>query len=247
MSFPILPVLWTGLVLLKELRTLIACGRTRAMLISCGVLGSRSERECDEWIAVSQHKHLSLPHPFTTRRGRDGRGLAGRGYPTRPQSRAQAAACGFHSRRRAGLTLCAGSQSLVAIGRHGEGRRRGDSFLRVCGSPSLPVVKPYQATIARGRCSERLAGTEAYLPLLEALESLLPGGSNPAMARLMKQIAPTWYASSTGFGVPRSRRDANRSMFVASVLSRVYSSWVFGGSTRGVRISSMVRAPTQPV
>ena len=27
-------------------------------------------------------------------------------------------------------------------------------------------------TIARGRCSERLAGTEAYLPLLEALESL---------------------------------------------------------------------------
>ncbi|MBL8206357.1 MAG: protein kinase, partial [Blastocatellia bacterium] len=30
-----------------------------------------------------------------------------------------------------------------------------------------------QCTIARGRCSERLAGTEAYLPLLEALESLL--------------------------------------------------------------------------
>lgn len=51
-----------------------------------------------------------------------------------------------------------------------------------------------QGTIARGRCSERLAGTEAYLPLLEALESLLQGGSNPAMARVMKQIAPTWYA-----------------------------------------------------
>ena len=51
-----------------------------------------------------------------------------------------------------------------------------------------------QGTIARGRCSERLAGTEAYLPLLEALDSLLQGGSNPAMARVMKQIAPTWYA-----------------------------------------------------
>lgn len=51
-----------------------------------------------------------------------------------------------------------------------------------------------RSTIARGRCSERLAGTEAYLPLLEALESLLQSGSNPAAARVMKQIAPTWYA-----------------------------------------------------
>ncbi|MEO6723954.1 MAG: protein kinase [Blastocatellia bacterium] len=55
-----------------------------------------------------------------------------------------------------------------------------------------------QCTIARGRCSERLAGTEAYLPLLEALESLLQSGgtlpnAGPA-ARAMKQIAPTWYA-----------------------------------------------------
>ena len=51
-----------------------------------------------------------------------------------------------------------------------------------------------RSTIARGRCSERLAGTEAYLPLLEALESLLQSGSYPAAARVMKQIAPTWYA-----------------------------------------------------
>jgi hypothetical protein len=32
------------------------------------------------------------------------------------------------------------------------------------------------------------------LPLLEALESLLHRGSNPSAARVMKQIAPTWYA-----------------------------------------------------
>ena len=51
-----------------------------------------------------------------------------------------------------------------------------------------------RCTIARGRCSERLAGTEAYLPLLEALESLSQGGSNPSAARVMRQIAPTWYA-----------------------------------------------------
>lgn len=45
--------------------------------------------------------------------------------------------------------------------------------------------------LAMGRCSERLAGSEAYLPLLEALEGLLRSG-DPA-ARLLKVVAPTWY------------------------------------------------------
>jgi predicted ATPase len=47
--------------------------------------------------------------------------------------------------------------------------------------------------ITRGRCSERLAGTEAYLPLLEALEGLLRGPQGSAVSPLMKQYAPTWY------------------------------------------------------
>ena len=47
---------------------------------------------------------------------------------------------------------------------------------------------------ARGRCSERLAGTEAYLPFLEALESLLHGEVSEAAARAMKATAPNWYA-----------------------------------------------------
>ncbi len=51
-----------------------------------------------------------------------------------------------------------------------------------------------QCTMARGRCSERLAGTEAYMPWLEALEGLLQSGSHPAAARVLKQLAPTWYA-----------------------------------------------------
>lgn len=46
-----------------------------------------------------------------------------------------------------------------------------------------------QCTVARGRCSERLAGTEAYLPLLEALESLLH--TSFALTGMMKHIAPT--------------------------------------------------------
>src|SRR5262245_60548013 len=48
--------------------------------------------------------------------------------------------------------------------------------------------------LARGRCSERLAGTEAYLPILEALESTLEGVGGEAAARLMKATAPNWYA-----------------------------------------------------
>jgi serine/threonine protein kinase/tetratricopeptide (TPR) repeat protein len=47
---------------------------------------------------------------------------------------------------------------------------------------------------ARGRCSERLAGSEAYLPLLEALDSLLQGRSQGAAIRTMKALAPAWYA-----------------------------------------------------
>jgi hypothetical protein len=70
-----------------------------------------------------------------------------------------------------------------------------------------------QCTIARGRCSERLAGTEAYLPLLEAIESLWQSGSNPAIARVMKQIAPTWYAQV----VPLSGSDEEPARLLAEV------------------------------
>ena len=47
--------------------------------------------------------------------------------------------------------------------------------------------------IARGKCSERLAGTEAYLPLLEALDSLLGSADRDSAGHLMKQLAPHWY------------------------------------------------------
>lgn len=46
--------------------------------------------------------------------------------------------------------------------------------------------------VARGRCSERLAGTEAYLPLLDALEDLVRD-EDGALARLMRTVAPLWY------------------------------------------------------
>ena len=48
--------------------------------------------------------------------------------------------------------------------------------------------------IVRGRCSERLAGSGAYLPLLDALEGLLRGDARGLLTRLMKEVAPNWYA-----------------------------------------------------
>jgi adenylate cyclase len=47
--------------------------------------------------------------------------------------------------------------------------------------------------IGRGRCSERLAGADAYLPVLEALDSLLHGESGDSVARAMRLLAPAWF------------------------------------------------------
>ena len=50
----------------------------------------------------------------------------------------------------------------------------------------------HRTLIGRGRCSERLAGTEAYLPFLESLDSLLH--QHPELTRrLLRQHAPMWH------------------------------------------------------
>jgi predicted ATPase len=48
--------------------------------------------------------------------------------------------------------------------------------------------------VARGHCSERLAGTEAYSPVLDALASLLRGTPGGSASRSLKVAAPTWHA-----------------------------------------------------
>jgi predicted ATPase len=90
-------------------------------------------------------------------------------------------------------------------------------FLCVTGEPGIgktTLVEDFLAelaaagrtcTVGRGRCSERLAGAEAYLPFLEALESLLHGGGGEAVARVMKVVAPTWYAQV----MPRAAEDSS--------------------------------------
>ena len=55
-------------------------------------------------------------------------------------------------------------------------------------------------SIARGRCSERLAGTEAYLPILESLESLLRGPGGEGASRLLQTVAPAWFLQVASAG-----------------------------------------------
>lgn len=46
--------------------------------------------------------------------------------------------------------------------------------------------------IARGQCSERLAGAEAYLPILEALDDAMQGAGGRAVRDAIERHAPTW-------------------------------------------------------
>ena len=66
--------------------------------------------------------------------------------------------------------------------------------------------------IARGQCSERLAGTEAYLPLLEALDSLIASPARELVTAALKRLGPTWYlqiAPATTHTSPEGRALAN--------------------------------------
>jgi tetratricopeptide (TPR) repeat protein len=84
--------------------------------------------------------------------------------------------------------------------RDGQGR-----ILTVVGEPGIGKTSlvedflvelarlPERPILVRGRCSERLAGAEAYLPVLEALDDLLHRSSWSSVPALMKSLAPTWY------------------------------------------------------
>jgi tetratricopeptide (TPR) repeat protein len=82
-------------------------------------------------------------------------------------------------------------------------------ILCVAGEPGMgktTLVEEFLVDLARresayrlavGRCSERLAGAEAYLPILEALDSLIHGDRGETAAQVMKAVAPTWYVQLT--------------------------------------------------
>ena len=98
-------------------------------------------------------------------------------------------------------------KELAELGRAFESAAAGHGlFLCVTGEPGIgktTLVEDFLSkladtgrpcALARGRCSERLAGTDAYLPFLEALENVLHGDEGEEAARVMKATAPNWYA-----------------------------------------------------
>jgi predicted ATPase/predicted Ser/Thr protein kinase len=66
------------------------------------------------------------------------------------------------------------------------------------------LLQGHSFHVARGCCSERLAGSEAYLPVLEALENLLRGPGGAALAETMKRLARNWYVQV----IPRTADDS---------------------------------------
>lgn len=61
-----------------------------------------------------------------------------------------------------------------------------EAFLDQCGKGSAPPA------VARGQCSERLAGAEAYLPVLEALDHAMTGVTGASVRELLEEHAPMW-------------------------------------------------------
>ncbi|HEX5475462.1 MAG TPA: protein kinase [Vicinamibacterales bacterium] len=78
--------------------------------------------------------------------------------------------------------------------------------------------------VGRGRCSERLAGSEAYLPVIEALDSLRHDEQHGSLTRLIRTLAPTWYAqiaagSEREAAGRRVDADASQDRFKREILS----------------------------
>jgi hypothetical protein len=69
---------------------------------------------------------------------------------------------------------------------------------------------PERPIVTRGRCSERLAGAEAYLPILEVLDTLLHRGSTETVNTVMKTVAPTWYVQVAAAAFHQMSIDAVR-------------------------------------
>jgi tetratricopeptide (TPR) repeat protein len=90
------------------------------------------------------------------------------------------------------------------------------------------AVDRRRCLLGRGRSSQRLAGVEAYAPLLEALQEQLHSDASGRFAREMKQFAPSWYSLvcsvselSGSVEVPRAHSQDRMKQELATMLQRV--------------------------
>ncbi len=109
-------------------------------------------------------------------------------------SRAVGRAAELSDLRAAFATVAAGSGLAVMItGEAGVGKTTlAEEFLS-----HLPDTG-IGAFVGVGQCSERLAETEAFVPILEILDNLLRREQSGDLARRMKSTAPDWYEQVAG-------------------------------------------------
>jgi DNA-binding winged helix-turn-helix (wHTH) protein len=105
--------------------------------------------------------------------------------------------------------LARGDRSAPMVGRADELETLRSAFENVVGAPGRMIAVTGEpgigkttavdsfllqiegrCRIGRGRCSERLAGAEPHLPILEALEELI--ADDPHMVEILGRRAPTW-------------------------------------------------------
>jgi serine/threonine protein kinase len=133
----------------------------------------------------------------------------------RPNFAAVKTALAAMERVRGAPTLPAPLARRNSVGREEELRRLRSAFasvsagagmmVTVCGDAGMGkttlaedflagIEAEYAAAwVGRGRCSERLAETDAFVPIFESLDGLLRAESGDRAAHVMKTIAPTWY------------------------------------------------------
>ena len=80
------------------------------------------------------------------------------------------------------------------------------SFVCIAGEPGIgktTLVEDFVAELSRravsclvaaGNCSELLAGTDVYLPVLDAIGNLLRRSGGSKVTRILRMVAPTWHA-----------------------------------------------------
>jgi predicted ATPase len=82
-----------------------------------------------------------------------------------------------------------GGALLAVTGESGIGKTSLiEDFLAELASGEAPPA------IARGRCSESLAGSEAYLSILDAIAGMLHSARGARFEPVVREAAPTWYA-----------------------------------------------------
>ena len=159
--------------------------------------------ELDAWWVFRRGDLSRRPHSSSSGQGREAESVVGPVSGLPPGNGGQSSVLwspsGRRSRYSVGRSLEMG-QLRNALDRVGVS---GGLLVAVSGEPGIgktTLVDGFVAATAgtcytaRSRSSERLAGTETYLPLLDALDDLLRRDPGRTLGELLRTFAPLWHA-----------------------------------------------------